>query len=154
MTKLKRWLLIFVCLGTWAWLYGLFLRLEKTVEPKLFATGHQGQWWALVLLYWIADTAVLLCFARIAARPFGFRMPSGFPFFQFAADASVLLLLVHVAWLCTDHHLYPGLYSAGLASLPSVFIYLALAWGVVALMKYKQLVGILNRQASSPCSAH
>jgi len=150
MTNLKKWVGIFLCVAAWAWLYGFFLRLEKTVEPQMFANGHQGRWWVIVLLYWIADTVILLCLAWIVRRPFGFRMPHGFPFFQFAADGAVLVLLIHVSWLCTDHQLYSSLYSAGLESLPGVFICLSFAWGIVALMKYRQLTGILGRQAQEP----
>jgi hypothetical protein len=145
MTKLKKWIGIFLCIGSWAWLYGFFLRLERTVEPQMFANGHQGRWWAIVLLYWIADTAVLLCLAWLVRKPFGFRLPDGFPFFQYAADVFVVMLLGHLAWLCTDHQLYPSLYSAGLTSLPQVFIYLMFAYGVVMVIKYRQIAGILRR---------
>jgi hypothetical protein len=147
MTKLKKWIGIFLCIAAWAWLYGFFLRLEANVEPQMFAKGQGGRWWGIVLLYWIADTAVLLCLAWIVRRPFGFRMPPGFPFFQFAADGTVLVLLIHLSWLCTDHHLYPSLYCAGLAILPRVFICLSFAWAIIMLMKYRQLVGILRLQA-------
>jgi hypothetical protein len=146
MTKLKRWTGIIVCGAAWTWLYGFFLHLESNLEPQMFAKGQGRHWWGIVLLYWVVDTAVLLSLARFVARPFGFRMPPGFPFFQFAADGAVLVLLIHVSWLCTDHQLYPRLYSAGLAMLPWAFIYLGFAWGIVALMKYRQLVGILRRQ--------
>jgi hypothetical protein len=77
MPKLKKWIGIFVCVAAWAWLYGFFLRLEKTVEPQMFANGHQGRWWAIVLLYWIADTVILLCLAWIVRRPFGHCSISG-----------------------------------------------------------------------------
>jgi hypothetical protein len=70
MPKLKKWIGIFVCVAAWAWLYGFFLRLEKTVEPQMFANGHQGRWWAIVQLYWIADTVILLCLALDCKKAF------------------------------------------------------------------------------------
>lgn len=147
MTKQKKWLNIVVCVAAWYWLYGFFLHMESNVEPQMFARGQAARWWGIVLLYWIADTAVIICLAWIVRRPFGFRLPAGFPFFQYAADVFVVILLVHLAWLFTDHHLYPSLHSAGLAILPRVFIFLALAWGIVALIKCKQLIGIVGLQA-------
>jgi hypothetical protein len=147
MTKLKKWTGIFLCAASWTWLYGYFLRLEANVEPQMFANGQGSHWWGIVLLYWIADTAIALCLAWLVRKPWGFRLPADFPFFQYAADVFVVMLLVHLAWLCTDHQLYPSLYSAGLASLPRVFIYLLFAWGIVMVMKYRQLVGILRLQA-------
>jgi hypothetical protein len=145
MAKMKKWLYLFLCVAGWASLYGFFLHLESDVEPVMFANGQQGRWWMIVLLYWIADTVVLLCVARIVARPFGFRMPPGFPFFQFAADGAVLVLLVHIAWLCSDRYLFASLKSVGLASSPRLFIFLGLAWAVVALMKYRQLADLVRR---------
>jgi len=145
MKNVKRWVCILLCGGGWACLYGLFLHLESDVEPGMFTNGQQSHWWTIVLLYWIADTALVLCFAWIVARPFGFRMPPGFPFFQFGGDLAVLVLLVHIAWLCTDRYLFASLKSVGLATSPRLFIFLGLAWAIVALMKYRQLTDIIRR---------
>ena len=146
MTKLKKWVNVFLCGGGWACLYGLFLHLELKVEPDMFAKGQQGHWWAIVLLYWLADTAVVLCFAWIVARPFGLRIPPGFPFFQFGCDLAVLVLLVHIAWLCSDRYLFASLQPIGLAASSRLFIFLGLAWAIVALMKYRQLADIVRRR--------
>jgi len=145
MTKVEKWVYTFLCAGAWACLYGLFLRLESKLEPALFARGEQTYWWDIVLLYWIVDTAVVLCFARIVARPFGFRMPPGFPFFQFATDVAVVVFLVHAAWFCTDRYLLESLAAAGLAILPRLFILLGLTWATFALLKYRQLADIVRR---------
>ncbi len=145
MTKVKRWLYIILCGGGWACLYGLFLHLESNAEPALFANGQQDRWWLIVLLYWISDTALVLGFAWIVGRPFGFRMPPGFPFFQFGGDLAVLVLLVHMAWLCSDRYLFASLKSVGLEVSPRLFIFLGLLWAFVALMKYKQLAEIIRR---------
>jgi hypothetical protein len=146
MTKLQKWIGIIGCGAAWTWMYGFFLRLETNVEPQLFAKGQGSHWWGIVLLYWIADTALLLCLAWIVRRPFGLRLPDGFPFFQYAADVVVIMLLAHLAWLCTDHQLYPSLYSAGLTKLPWVLACLLFAYGVVMVIKYRQLAAILRIQ--------
>lgn len=145
MSKMKKWLYLLLCAAGWATLYGIFLHLESDVEPAMFANGQQGHWWIIVLVYWVADTALLLSFARIVARPFGLRMPAGFPFFQFGCDLAVLVFLVHIAWLCSDQYLFANLKSAGLATSPRLFILLGFAWAIVALMKYRQLADIVRR---------
>jgi hypothetical protein len=145
MTRIKMWSGIFACFAVWIGLYGFYLRLEKTLEPKLFSAGQPGKWWTIVLLYWIIDTCLFLCLAWFAKRPFGFRLPPNFPFFQYGTDVFVLMLLVHLAWLCTDNHIYSGLDSAGLTPLPWVFTYLAFGWAFVAVMKYRQLANIFRR---------
>lgn len=147
MEKLKKWMGIFLCAASWAWLYGFFLRLEANVEPQMFAKGQGSHWWGIVLLYWIADTTIALCLAWLVRQPWGFRLPTRFPFFQYAADVLVVMLLVHLTWLCTDHHLYPSLDSAGLAKLPSVLTCLLFAYGIVMVVKYRQLAGILRPRA-------
>ncbi len=150
MAKMNKWLWLLLCVGGWASLYGLFLHLESDMEPTMFANGQQGHWWTIVLSYWIADTAIVLTFARIVARPFGLRMPPGFLFFQFGSDLAVLVFLVHIAWLCSDRYLFASLKSVGLAISPRLFILLGLAWAVVALMKFRQLVDIVRRLPQEP----
>jgi hypothetical protein len=82
---------------------------------------------------------------EIVARPFGLRMPPGFPFFQFGGDLAVLVLFGHIAWVCSDQYLFASLKSVGLAGSPRLFIFLGLAWAVVALMKYRQLADLVRR---------
>lgn len=103
-----------------------------------------------MFLYWVADTALVLSIARIVARPFGLRMPLGFPFFQFGGDVAVLVLLVHIAWACTDQYLFASLSAVGLGGLPQLFIFLGFAWTVVALMKYRQLAELVRRLPQGP----
>jgi len=145
MANLRRWVSIVLCWLAWAGLYGLFLHLEKSLETTLFANGRQAQWWTIVFLYWITDTAIILCFAKTIARPFGFRQPLNFPFFQFASDLAVLVLLLHIAWTCTDKYLVVSLNSVGPAALGWIFLVLGIAWATVAFIKYRQLAGIVRR---------
>jgi hypothetical protein len=146
MTKTKRWMYVSLCIAGWAFVNWLYTRiLETHVEPRMFANGQESYWWTIVLMYWIIDTAIVICFARAFARPFGLRMPAQLPFFQFASDAAILMLLVHVAYTCVDAYLFPKLMSVGLETAPSVFIVLAFVWTAVGLSKYRQLVKIVDR---------
>lgn len=149
MTNLKRWSYVILLGAIWSLLYGSFLRLESGIEPGLFANNRQAYWWLIVLSYWLADTLVVLCFARTIARPFGLPMPPEFPFFQFGSDLAVLVLLVHIAWACTDRYLFPDLKSLGLATLPALFLSIATAWAIIGFLKYRQPVK-LTRQLSRP----
>lgn len=148
MTKTKQWMYVFLCTAGWAlvnWLYSR--QLERYVEPRMFANGQESYWWTIVLLYWIIDTAIVVCFARVFARPFGLRMPAQFPFFHFASDAAVLMLLVHVSYACVDAYLYPKLMSVGLKPAPYVFMILAFVWIAVARSKYRGLVKMVDKDA-------
>ncbi len=145
MGKLKKWLYIFLGGAAWVFLYRLFLHLESNVEPSMMANGLASHWWYTVLLYWISDTIVVVSLAYIVARPFGLRMPAQFPFFQFGGDLAVLVLIVHIAWLCTDHYLYAELTSVGLAALSQLFIFIGAIWAVVAFLRFRQLTKMVNR---------
>ena len=87
--NVRKWSYVVLCAAAWTFLYGLFLHLESSVEPSMFKNGQEAHWWIVVLLYWVSDTAIVLFFARLVARPFGFRMPERFPFFQFGGDVAV-----------------------------------------------------------------
>lgn len=145
MTKIRQWTLAVLCWAGWGLLYGFFLHLESSVEPRLVSDGHISYWWGVVFLYWAADTLLVLSLAWIVARPFGLRLPPRYPFFQFGTDVAVLVLLVHTSWFCTDHYLFPHLAATGLAALPYVFVFLALIWGGLSLLKFRQLSAIVRR---------
>ena len=139
MSKVKRWLYIAILLGLWELIYNRVSHAAITLEPKLLSKGQAGRWWMIVGAYWILDTLVILAILHVFRKPFGLRLPVNFPFFQFAIDAAVLVLLVHVAWLCSDHYVFLALLSIGLGSLWEVFLVLASLWLVVAFVRYKAI---------------
>jgi hypothetical protein len=154
MATIKRWAFGVICLGVWAASYGVFLRLEKYIEPAMFASGHPGRWWIIVLGYWVTDTVVWVCTAYALQRPFGLKVPEGYPFFQFASDLAIVVLLVHISWLCTDSSLSRPLDSVGLTNLPWVFLFLAVLWGATALLKFLELTRIVRRLPQEHGSEH
>jgi len=137
--RMKVLAFVSLCVVAWAVIYGVFLHAEATTEMQLFRSGNQRLWWIIVLIYWIVDSAVVLCFAYLVRRPFGYRMAPDFPFFQFGLDVVVLVFLVHLAWLCTDHFLSPALASVGLGVLPPFLIIIAFAWIAVSAIRYRSL---------------
>jgi hypothetical protein len=146
MLKVKKWVYILLLTASWALIYNRFLHLEASFEPGLFMSGHAKRWWIIVLAYWILDSGVLIALAYFLRRPFGLRMSPTFPFFHFGIDVTVLILLVHMAWLCTDDYLYPKLVSIGLETLWQLFIALSGIWIVLAFVRYRDLERRVNRE--------
>ena len=117
----------------------LFFYASSTVEPNLFANGLQSRWWAIVLLYWLTNTTVLLSFAAFARWPVDFRQSERVSFLQVASDLAVAVLYFHLAVLANDQILHERLRSVGLGSLPQFFLVIMLVWVMVGIFRYRRL---------------
>lgn len=146
--SVKRWIGIVLLVGAWMYLNRQYAHLESNVEPAMFASGHQSRWWMILVLYWLADTAIFLCLGKIVARPFGLRMPSGFPYFQVGTDLAVFVFLMHLCFASTDRYVFAALVPVGLMILPQAFFLVLLAWFATALGRYRQLADIVRRLPS------
>jgi hypothetical protein len=126
------------CIFAWSELQQIYLAAESTIEPKLFAAGHEERWWCVVFLYWVVDTAVFLSFVYMIRR-FGFRKWLWVPFWQIGLDLGLLLFLVHLVWLSTDLHVYASLASIGLSGLWQFLIAVGTMWGIASLLRFHAL---------------
>jgi hypothetical protein len=139
MSKTMKALTVCVAFVGWTALYRVFIWAERELQPVLFAAGLKWRWWSLVLLFWIGDTVLVISCAYLIKRPFGMRVPSGFPFWQVAIDIGILVLLVHLVWLCGDPRLLLALDSVGLGYLSLFFIVLVGCWILISILRYRAL---------------
>jgi hypothetical protein len=144
MSKLYRWLYLLALLGLWELIYNRFSYAARTLEPMLINRGQGGRWWLIVGTYWILDTLVILTILWVYRKPFGLRIPTKFPFSQFAIDAAVLVFLVHLAWLCSDRYVYLTLSSIGLGSLWQMCLILAGLWLLVSFVRFRALAELVD----------
>jgi hypothetical protein len=123
----------------WGIINRLFSHAATSMEARLFHSGHAADWWVIVLLYWVADTAIVIGFARLMRQPFGFQMPPKFPFFLLASDLAVEMLLLHLTLLCFDTNFYPYIALTGLKFLPQLLFSLMILWFITGLIRYRKI---------------
>ena len=139
MQKIRRWLYVALLAGCCVLLYGQFLHAERWLEPALMTSGRATLWWSVVLGYWLLDSTLVIMLAYFVRIPFGLRMPANFPFFQYAIDLAVLMFLVHLSWLATDHYVSPALAAIGLGRLWQLLVVLGTIWLALAFLRFKHL---------------
>jgi len=139
MLKLLRNVSMFFWPCLYVLLHRAFWNAGKSVEPTLFAEGHPHQWWAIVFLYWLLDTVVVLASVAIYRWPIDFRQSNRSSFLQVASDLAIAVLFLHLALLTNDQILHERLEAVGLGSLPPFFLAVMFVWLLIGILRYKRL---------------
>src|SRR5947207_13552906 len=111
----------FLWIFVWATSYGLLMHFFDVSQTKwqgqLLDSGLGLIWWLVELLYFVANTALLLVSIYFSREPFGMTLPRSYPFWYLASDAAMLVFLVHLTWLCAEGPVRHGLETSALWEL-------------------------------------
>ena len=116
----------------------VFSKMSERVEPTLLAHGRSNLWWAIVLLYWLIDAAIVIGLVAFYRWPIFPRRVDRMSIFVLASEISVVVLFFHLALLAKDHILHASLESVGLGGLTQFFLIIMSVLMLFVFLKYEK----------------